>query len=128
MKSRLLVVSGLVVNLLLLATITGSFAGAPLKGVDVKLGKNPGGMIAKRTTDASGGFDFGVLPKGDYRIIVSLPPSKAGVELIVEGAVGGKLDVKLASFNAKNSGHANELNVASDGLHSISGITESASR
>ncbi len=47
--------------------------GAPLKGVDVKLGKNPGGSPAARTTDEKGNFDFGVLPKGSYSLTVLLP-------------------------------------------------------
>ena len=44
------------------------FAGAPIKGVDVKLGKNPGGGCAARTTDACGKADFGVWPKGNYTL------------------------------------------------------------
>ncbi len=45
-----------------------AFAGAPLKGIDVKLGKNPGGGCAARTTDAGGNADFGVWPKGNYTL------------------------------------------------------------
>jgi hypothetical protein len=45
-----------------------AFAGAPLKGIDVKLGKNPGGGCAARTTDAGGKADFGVWPKGNYTL------------------------------------------------------------
>jgi len=45
-----------------------AFAGSPLKGVDVKLGKNPGGGCAARTTDAGGKADFGVWPKGNYTL------------------------------------------------------------
>lgn len=45
-------------------------AGAPLKGVDVKLGKNPGGSPAARTTDSSGGINFGVLERGSYYLVV----------------------------------------------------------
>ncbi|MEI9970489.1 MAG: hypothetical protein WDM87_18445 [Terracidiphilus sp.] len=45
-----------------------AFAGAPLKGIDVKLGKNPGGGCAARTTDSGGKADFGVWPKGNYTL------------------------------------------------------------
>ena len=48
--------------------------GAPLKSVDVKLGKNPGGSPAARTTTGPNGkFIFPVVPKGEYIMTVSLP-------------------------------------------------------
>ena len=48
-------------------------AGAPLKGVDVKLGKNPGGSPAARTTsDEKGHFTFSNVAQGSY--IVTLEP------------------------------------------------------
>lgn len=50
---------------------TAAWAGAPLKGVDVKLGKNPGGSPAARTTNAEGKIDFGVLPAGSYYVVVA---------------------------------------------------------
>lgn len=114
----------------LVVGVGASLAGAPLKGVDVKLGKNPGGMAAARTTDRSGSFDFGVLPKGNYRISLVLPSSSNGVaEVIVKGAVGGSVDVKLqsTSMTGRNSGHASELNFMSDGAHAITGVVEGAS-
>ena len=49
-----------------------ALAGAPLKGVDVKLGKNPGGGCAARTTDGAGNANFGVWPKGNYTVTISL--------------------------------------------------------
>jgi len=48
--------------------------GAPLKGVDVKLGRNPGGSPAARTTtDTSGHFSFTNIPLGSYKIYVDIP-------------------------------------------------------
>jgi hypothetical protein len=55
-----------------------ALAGSPLKGIDVKLGKNPGGGCSSRTTDASGTADFGVWPKGNYTL--QFVPAAATVE------------------------------------------------
>lgn len=58
-----------------------STTGAPLKGVDVKLGKNPGGSPAARTaTNPKGEFNFGVVPAGKYDLIVSPPPDLADTQ------------------------------------------------
>lgn len=47
--------------------------GTPLEGVDMKLGKNPGGALGGvATTDGDGNFDFGVLPKGPYSLTLTL--------------------------------------------------------
>ena len=128
MKHQSLIILAFV-SAALLAGVGVSLGGAPLKGVDVKLGKNPGGGAAARTSDGSGSFDFGVLPKGNYRITLVLPSSAAGrAEVIVKGGVGGVLDMKLLPPSAagKNSGHASEINITSDGLHPITGVVESA--
>ncbi|MGZ3864796.1 MAG: LamG-like jellyroll fold domain-containing protein [Bacteroidia bacterium] len=48
--------------------------GAPLKGVDIKLGKNPGGSPAARTTTDGGGYyHFYNVPLGSYKIYVDIP-------------------------------------------------------
>lgn len=47
------------------------FAGAPLKGVDVKVGKNPGGTVASRVSGDGGDVNFGVLPQGNYTVTIS---------------------------------------------------------
>lgn len=64
-------------------TTMAAQAGAPLKGIDVKLGKNPGGGCAARSsshctgnhneivTGADGSANFGILPKGKYVVTVS---------------------------------------------------------
>ena len=51
-----------------------ALAGAPLKGIDVKLGKNPGGGCAARTTNNAGQANFGVWPKGNYTLSFSSAP------------------------------------------------------
>jgi len=83
------------------------FAGAPLKGIDVKLGKNPGGGGAARTTDAGGTADFGVWPKGNYTLEFSPAASNGGapapnartapqaamkLHVVISGAVAGKME------------------------------------
>lgn len=99
-----------------------AFAGAPLKGIDVKLGKNPGGGCAARTTDGAGKANFGVWPKGNYTLSISpgtlsmplventvrtasqpsksasLTPSK--FHLAITGAGGGKIERDIDSAGA----------------------------
>lgn len=95
-----------------------STAGAPLKGVDVKLGKNPGGSPAKRTTDNDGKINLSDLGPGSYwlEIVgpatekkkggVILPDSssdeRADYEVTITGAVGGPVksvwNAKLGQF------------------------------
>lgn len=48
--------------------------GGPIRGVDVKLGKNPGSQIQARTSsDTTGYYAFDSIPPGDYRIYVDIP-------------------------------------------------------
>ena len=83
----------------LLLVVGAASAGAPLKGIDVKLGKNPGGMVAFRMTDSAGAFDFGVVAKGRYRLTFSFPkgavPASGTAEITVTGAANGPLDAKI---------------------------------
>lgn len=65
------------------------FPGGPLKGIDVKLGRNPGGGIQSRTTtDINGDYEFTNVPVGNYRIYVDIPnlPMDSTREISVIGA------------------------------------------
>jgi len=102
--------------------VQSALAGAPLKGIDVKLGKNPGGGCAARTTDGSGKANFGVWPKGNYTLSLTeaatpepsvkstartqaapskpstLPPPK--MHLSIMGTAGGKIERDVAPTTA----------------------------
>src|SRR3984957_4338878 len=116
-----------------------AFAGAPLKGIDVKLGKNPGGGCAARTTDSGGKADFGVWPKGNYTLEFApadspsaaapatsrtqAPVSKPGVatstklHVVITGASGGKLE---RDFDAgQSTERAVPLQFSLDGKQSL---------
>ena len=91
-----------------------ALAGAPLKGVDVKLGKNPGGGVAARTTDSEGKAEFGVLPKGSYTLVFAykslLPAAQTdktrtvqpgtaaitGLHIVVTGPARGQIERSMS--------------------------------
>jgi len=116
-----------------------AFAGAPLKGIDVKLGKNPGGGCAARTTDTGGKADFGVWPKGNYTLEfapadsspaaapatgrIQAPATKPGAQpssklhVVITGATGGKLE---RDFDAgQSTERAAPLQFSLDGKQSL---------
>lgn len=118
-----------------------AFAGAPLKGVDVKLGKNPGGGCAARTTGSDGTVDFGVWPKGNYTLSffksqmptetssgkatgrTEAPPTGSGTEspvklhLVITGTTAGKLERDHDS--ALPTGRAVPLEFSLDGTQRL---------
>jgi len=118
-----------------------AFAGSPLKGVDVKLGKNPGGNCAARTTGSDGTADFGVWPKGNYTLSffksqmateassgkatgrMVAPPSGSGTEqpvklhVVITGTTAGKLERDHDS--ALPTGRAVPLEFSLDGTQRL---------
>jgi hypothetical protein len=95
--------------------VQSALAGAPLKGIDVKLGKNPGGGCAARTTDDAGKANFGVWPKGNYTLSFApaaalkssghaterteaaepAAPVSTKMHVVIQGAAGGKIEREI---------------------------------
>jgi hypothetical protein len=109
-----------------LVCAASAYAGAPLKGVDVKLGKNPGGTIASRVTDANGQADFGVLPVlpagTAYTITVGAVTEDATVT--VKGAQGGPVVKAVAQADAQARVAATPISFAADGQAPIVVVVE----
>src|SRR5262245_52903263 len=110
--------------IILVLTAMPLLAGAPLKGVDVKLGRPPGGTVAARTTGGDGSFDFGILPKGPY--FITLDGSAGTAVIILKGVPGGALRKSLAVVNGsatarQPAGSAARLEFSSDGHHPVRG-------
>src|SRR5947209_14673709 len=106
-----------------------AWAGAPLKGVDVQLGKNPGGTPAARTTNAEGKSDFGVVPAGSYYVVVdgAKAGSEADAQIEIHGATEGTVK-KRWNFAQKKAFSADatsreagvdKIVITSDGKHPI---------
>ena len=103
------------------------YAGAPLKGVDVKLGRNPGGSAAARTTDASGKVDFGVVESGSYLITLDHRGNRDDAEVEITGSTAGKLRKRWSfkenkaydvAATARTTGEA-AIAIATDGKHPV---------
>jgi hypothetical protein len=87
----------LVAVVVLVIGVQEAFAGAPLKGIDVKLGKNPGGGCAAKTSDASGNVDFGAWPAGNYTITITPASGQPSVHLVVFVGKNKTLERDIAS-------------------------------
>ena len=105
--------------LLCLVAVQYAFAGVPVKGVDVKLGKNPGRAVASRVSRDAGEVNFGVLPKGNYTLTISAAkvapsprmarPERLHVE--IRGAARGVVTHVLAAAGSDTV----PLDIVSDG-------------
>ena len=89
------------IGVLCLLVSQTAVAGSPLKGIDVKLGKNPGGGCANRTTDASGNANFGIWPAGNYTLefapVASSTASSRQSGLLMPAIM--KFHIKIAAGN-----------------------------
>jgi hypothetical protein len=78
--------------------------GGPLKGIDVKIGKNPGGGIQARTmSDTTGFYKFENLPADTFTIYVDIPglPMDSSYHVII--AAGAETYTGLDYFADSNS-------------------------
>ena len=76
-------------------------AGEPIPGVDVKLGKDPGGIVASSKTDNRGNFHFDKLPAGNYQLKLDGLPDQlltVGADGIAGGTVMKGSDGKMSIF------------------------------
>ena len=107
----------ILVAALCVTCVQAALAGAPLKGIDVKLGKNPGGGCAARTTNQAGQANFGIWPKGNYALAITpsalpgagvqsasraqsandkvAPQVSKKMHLVILGAAGGKIEREI---------------------------------
>ena len=67
----------------LLLAATAAMAGDPIPGVDVNLGKNPGGNAITATTDADGRIVFKGLTPGDYELVIDGPSLVAAINKLI---------------------------------------------
>ncbi len=88
-----------------------ALAWMPKDGVEVRLAKNPGGVVAVRRTDASGNVTFGIVPSGNY-VLTFEPPING--EDPAEGLGGGHAEGK--SSMQMGGGHMHlEITGAAEG-------------
>lgn len=64
---------GLIIGKIIEGASFGRVEGEPIPGVDIYLGKNPGGIIATTNTDSTGHFTFSGVANGNYTIYVDIP-------------------------------------------------------
>lgn len=61
-----------------------AFAGDPIPGVNVGAGKPPGGIIATKTTDPDGKFNFTIPAQGNYYLKISYTEIAEKISVLIK--------------------------------------------
>ncbi|HEY5347040.1 MAG TPA: carboxypeptidase-like regulatory domain-containing protein [Rhizomicrobium sp.] len=96
----------------LLLAATAAMAGDPIPGVDVDLGKNPGGNAITATTDADGRIVFKGLTPGDYVLVIDGKSLDAAIDKSAphSGSGGSTIRVEI-KFEGTANGSSNNFAV-----------------
>jgi hypothetical protein len=77
-----------------------ALAGNPIPGVDVNLGKNPGGIMARTKTDKNGLYQFNKLAPGTYELCIGDKPCKS-VIVGPDGTLRGQIPLQAVPQTIK---------------------------
>jgi hypothetical protein len=103
--------------------------GTPIRGIDVKLGKNPGGnVVARATTDAEGNFALPIVPAGSYILSFEIR-KEAEVVMSLKGSIRGSKNRTFSSgvkFATRVAVAPAPIILESDGQNPLTGICETA--
>ncbi|MES2907672.1 MAG: carboxypeptidase-like regulatory domain-containing protein [Pseudomonadota bacterium] len=89
--------------------------GEPIPGVDIYLGKNPGGsIVASATTDNQGAFHFNKLPIGNYTLKLNGQPGQS-LTVEADGIAGGKVmrgpEGQMSIFDRWGNSYTSDVSV-----------------
>lgn len=99
-------------NATLDGTVVNAMTSKPISNARVELRDANGSVVSSSYTDAAGGFNFGAVPQGPYRIVALLGISQAEEQVDVS-AFRTSVNLRLAVNNSAQAGNSgNTVSVA----------------